>query len=281
MQDFDPRLIKELYKPESDSHKGQNGKVMIIAGSKLFHAASLWPLSVASRIVDMVFYSSTDENNDLVAQAKDEFRNGIVIPRSKIEYYIEEADAILMGPGLPREEGLEPGDDDTKEMTERLLKKYPNKKWVVDGGSLQVISPDLLPKTAIITPHLKEFETLFELPATFENAIEMARKWGIIILLKGREDFVISDHQQVKVTGGNPGMTKGGTGDVLAGLVTSLYSKNEAFLSACCASYINKKAGEELEKKVGIYFNASDLAQQIPQTMAKLEAQFAEIGNNI
>ena len=57
MSAFDPYLLKTLYKPHSDSHKGENGKVMIIGGSKLFHAASLWPLEIASKIVDMVFYS--------------------------------------------------------------------------------------------------------------------------------------------------------------------------------------------------------------------------------
>ena len=56
---------------------------MIIAGSKLFHAASLWPLKVASRIVDMVYYSSVPENNELVASVKKEFRDGIVVSREK------------------------------------------------------------------------------------------------------------------------------------------------------------------------------------------------------
>ena len=65
-------------------------------------------------------------------------------------------------------------------------------------------------------------------------------------------------------------MTKGGTGDVLAGLVAALYCKNDAFLSACAGSYINKKAGESLQKKVGIYFNATDLAAEIPRVMKGL-----------
>jgi len=72
------------------------------------------------------------------------------------------------------------------------------------------------------------------------------------------------------VEGGNQGMTKGGTGDVLAGLVAALYCKNEAFLAASAASFINKKAGEDLAEKMGIYFNASDLADQIPKTMERL-----------
>ena len=98
----------------------------------------------------------------------------------------------------------------------------------------------------------------------------MAEKFGIVVLLKGEHDIVASQNQTVKVSGGNAGMTKGGTGDVLAGLVTSLYAKNGAFASACAASFINKKAGESLEKKLGIYFNASDLANEIPLVMYAL-----------
>ncbi len=66
-------------------------------------------------------------------------------------------------------------------------------------------------------------------------------------------------------------MTKGGTGDVLAGLTAALYCKNDdPFLVASCASFINKKAGENLFRKVGYYFNSSDLADEIPRIMREL-----------
>lgn len=270
MNEFNINDLKKLYVPKSDSHKGENGKLLIIGGSVLFHAASLWALQVASRIVDMVFYSSVPQNNALVEKEKEEFRNGIVVPRNKIEHYIEEADCILIGPGLPRENGVEQGDDDTKELTEKLFKAYSNKKWVVDGGSLQVINPEILPPTAIVTPHHQEFQTLFKTEPTFENAKAMAEKFKITILLKGEKDIVCDAQSSIAISGGNAGMTKGGTGDVLAGLVAALYCKNEAFLSAEAGSFINKKAGENLAKKMGIYFNASDLASEIPGTMKHL-----------
>ena len=265
--EFDSSLLKNLYKPTPPSHKGQNGKVLIIGGSQLFHAASLWALTVASRIVDMVFYSSVETNNRIVESIKAEFRNGIIVPRSKLENYIKEADCILIGPGLPRKEGLEKGDDDTKELTERMFSAYPDKKWVVDGGSLQVIEPDVLPKNAIVTPHKGEFKKLFDVEPTDENIEQMAKKFGIVTLVKGERDVVASPTESVRISGGNPGMTKGGTGDVLAGLVAALYCKNGAFLSAAAGSYINKKAGDSLFKKVGYYFNASDLAAEIPIVM--------------
>jgi len=270
MENFNSIELKKLYHSPSSSHKGQNGKLLLIGGSHLFHAASLWSLKVASRIVDMVFYSSIPENNEIVQKAKEEFRDGIVVPRDKMKNYIEESDCILIGPGLPREDGEEDGDYSTKELTEKLLKAYPNKKWVIDGGSLQVIKPLIIPRTAILTPHHLEFKTLFGIEAKDTNVAEMAKKYNLTILLKGEEDIVCDNSKCVKISGGNPGMTKGGTGDVLAGLVAALYCKNDAFLSACSASFINKKAGEELYKKVGPYFSASDLANEIPQVMKKL-----------
>ncbi|MBI2049609.1 NAD(P)H-hydrate dehydratase [Candidatus Roizmanbacteria bacterium] len=291
MQTFNPQSLKNLYVPLPASHKGQNGKLMIIGGSRLFHAASLWSLKVASRIVDMVFYSSVPDNNELVKKAKEEFRDGIVVPRDKIQSYIEEADCVLIGPGLPRFEGQEASDDDTKELTESLLKKYPQKKWVIDGGSLQVLNPEVLSllRMPILTPHTKEFELLKlkikneKLKIAIQNSKleeqvkNFAQKYNCVLLLKGREDIVCSPFDSVqgetrcvRVSGGNSGMTKGGTGDVLAGLVAALYCKNEAFLSASAGSYINKKAGESLYKKVSYYFNASDLADEIPRVMKEL-----------
>ena len=282
MKTFDPEILKKLYKPPPDSHKGQNGKLLLIGGSKIFHAASLWSLKVASRIVDMVFYSSVPENNQIVQKAKQEFRDGIVVSRNKIEDYINEADCILIGPGLPRKEGEEEGDDDTKFLTEKLLKKYPNKKWVIDGGSLQMMDLEIIPGNSILTPHKREFEMLKlkikneKLKMTIQNLkleeqiAELAKEFNCVVLLKGEKDYVCSPRECTEVPGGDAGMTKGGTGDVLAGLVAALYCKNDAFISACSASFINKKAGESLFKKVGYYFNSSDLVDEIPKVMKEL-----------
>ena len=282
MKTFDPEILKKLYKPPPDSHKGQNGKLLLIGGSKIFHAASLWSLKVASRIVDMVFYSSIPENNQIVQKTKQEFRDGLVVSRNKVEDYINEADCILIGPGLPRKEGEEEGDDDTKFLTEKLLKKYPNKKWVIDGGSLQMMDLEIIPGNSILTPHKREFEMLKlkikneKLKMTIQNLkleeqiAELAKEFNCVVLLKGEKDYVCSPRECTEVPGGDAGMTKGGTGDVLAGLVAALYCKNDAFISACSASFINKKAGESLFKKVGYYFNSSDLVDEIPKVMKEL-----------
>jgi hydroxyethylthiazole kinase-like uncharacterized protein yjeF len=277
MQEFDKKLLKKLYIPTANSKKGENGKVLIIAGSDLFHSPAFWAFEIASKIVDIVFFASTPLNNEVLKGLKGKFINGILVPRGRVYDYIDEADSILLGPGLPRDEGLEEGEESTKVITETLLSKFPQKKWVVDGGSLQVIEPEILPENCIITPNRKEFEKLFDLRLKIndlrrneEMILKMANKFNNTILLKGPVDIISNGKQTIQISGGNAGMTKGGTGDILAGLLTSFYAKNDAFLSASCASYINKKAGESLGKRTGIYFNASELASEIPKVMKEL-----------
>ncbi|MBI2622837.1 MAG: hydroxyethylthiazole kinase [Candidatus Levybacteria bacterium] len=256
MKSFLVADLKKLYIPPPDSHKGQNGKLLIIGGSHLFHAASLWALKVASRIVDMVFYSSVPENNEIVQKAKEEFRDGIVVRREDIESYIEEADCILIGPGMLRNEKL----------------KIKNEKSQLKIQNLDQIN------------NVKEFERLFgfkiqnskfkitgQKPKVKNEIVkQMAGEYNCIILLKGLTDVVCSPKECVQISGGNAGMTKGGTGDVLAGLVAALSCKNDLFLAAAAGSFINKKAGESLFKRVGPYFNASDLADEIPRAMKEL-----------
>jgi NAD(P)H-hydrate epimerase len=279
MDEFNVQDLKKLYIPLPASHKGQNGKVMVIAGSKLFHAAALWSLEAASHLTDMVYFASTHENNDIVLQAKNEFRSGIVVPRDKIHDYIREADSILIGPGLPRTEGQEQNDDSTREMTRTLLSRYNDKKWVIDGGSLQTMEADWIPQGAILTPHQKEFSKLFSIsrsdlavlkgPTLCEFIRKKATEHHCTIVLKGQTDIVCSPDQCVTIPGGNAGMTKGGTGDVLAGVAVGLYAKNDAFLSACAASYFNKRASENLYVTKGYWYSTSDLVDEIPRVMKK------------
>lgn len=252
--------VKALYKPLPNSHKGQNGKLLVIGGSRLFHAASLWALKVASRIVDMVFYSSVPENNRIVFEAKKEFRDGIVVRREEVEDYVQEADCILIGPGLERVK-------ETKELTERLLGKYSEKKWVVDAGSLQMMEPKFLNKNCIITPHAGEFKMLFGISANQENVAKMAEKYGCVIVLKGPTDIICAPKECKVNTTGNAGMTKGGTGDVLAGLIAAFACKNDLFLAACAGTFVNGLAGDRLKERVSYYFNASDLVEEIPRTL--------------
>ena len=263
MQKIDKRVLKDLYRPKKDSHKGQNGKLLVIGGSDLFHAASLWALETASRIVDMVFYASTPVNQEIVVKQKQKFKDGIVVPEGKLDEYIKEADCVLIGPGMTR--GKE-----TEKKVNSLLKKYPIKKWVVDGGAVQMMDKKLLTKSMIITPHSREFKQVFSVEASRQEAVKQAKKYGCTVVLKGREDVVCNDKECVVNQTGNEGMTKGGTGDVLAGLVAALYCKNKAIVAASAGIYINGLAGDRLYGMVGPYFNASDLMREIPKVMGEV-----------
>jgi len=249
--------VKRLTHPAQGSHKGQNGRLLVIGGSRLFHAASLWALTVASRIVDLVHYSSVPENNAIVHEEKKEFRNGIVVPRGELDPYIQEDDCILIGPGMTR-------DRETETITNELFKKYPEKQWVIDAGSLQMMDVALIPQNAILTPHHGEFAHAF---GTAEVAA-VAKKYHCIVLLKGEKDVACSGRGECRViSGGNPGMTKGGTGDVLAGLIAGLAATNELFLAASAGVFINGLAGDRLKKKLSYYYNASDLIEEIPKAI--------------
>jgi NAD(P)H-hydrate epimerase len=90
---------------------------------------------------------------------------------------------------------------------------------------------------------------------------------AVTILEKGARDVVSAGSvAQAEIVGGNAGMTKGGTGDALAGLVAALYCTNDILVSAMWGSAVCKRAGDELYEKVGTFFNASDLTAKIPET---------------
>lgn len=260
MNDSTPPKIAEalsqLTLPDTDSHKGQNGKLLIIGGSELFHAASKWSLDVATKFVDMVFYSSVPTNNELVKEAKQQFWNGIVVPRNELDSYLVEADCILIGPGMTRS-------TETKEITNTLLKKYSAKKWVIDAGALQMVDPSLLQPSHIITPHHQELELL----ASKQIAEEKNKNTSYTQILKGKTDLITQGEHRLEVEGGNAGMTKGGTGDVLAGLVAALYCNHDAWTAAVAGSYFNKQAGDFLFNTVGPFFNSSDLVDAVPKVV--------------
>ncbi|MFZ2199444.1 MAG: ADP/ATP-dependent (S)-NAD(P)H-hydrate dehydratase [Microgenomates group bacterium] len=271
-------FVKEIVLPRSDSRKGENGRVLVIGGSKLFHAASFWSASMAAKIVDMVHFSSPVlENNELMrGRAKDKFWDGIVVPWEEVEHYIKEDDVILIGPGMvrstinsndqaPNYKQIQniniknQNNENTREIVNYFLAKYPDKKWVVDGGALQEVDPKLLNKNMIVTPNFREINILLGKITNNQNPNLKLGQLGITVLEKGVIDKISDGTESVEVAGGSAGMTKGGSGDVLAGLVAGLYAKSSAMAACVVASMVNKKAGEELEQKVGTFFSAYDL----------------------
>ncbi len=267
-------FLSKLTLPKPNSHKGQNGRVLIIGGSSLFHSASLWAAEVASHFCDIVHYSSTVENEKIFLSLKKRFHNGIIVPQEKIVEYAKEDDAILVGSGMMRE-GKEA--KYTFDLTKSLIENFPDKQFVFDAGSLQMMKPEWLlslKKPAVITPHQKEFEKLFNQPIlnlTMEEKTkiveETARKYQTIILLKAVIDIISDGKQTYVVEGGNAGLTKGGTGDILAGLTTALSATNLSLMAAVSASILLKKTGEKLFQSKGYWYNINNIIELIPEVL--------------
>jgi NAD(P)H-hydrate epimerase len=139
-------------------------------------------------------------------------------------------------------------------------------------------------RKGVITPHHGEFKALTgrTVPSDVTRAkavvSEEARRVGLTLLLKGRED-IVSDGERVKVVrGGNPGMTVGGTGDVLTGVVAGLVSKGaQPFNAARLGAFINKMAGEFAFREKSYGLMPKDLVERIPKVLIEfLEPRRAE-----
>ena len=242
-------------RPEKGSHKGQNGVVLIIGGSRTYHGAPVLAARAACRFCDLVYFASTEENNALVRKMKLGTANVICVPKSKFGFALKHATCVLVGNGMD-------ADAKTRAVVSRILKS--GKRCVLDAAALRVLPVKLLHKDAILTPHAREFEACFGIAGNEENAAAMSKKYGCSILLKGVQDVVASGGKVTRVKGGNAGMTKGGTGDVLAGLCAALFSQcGEPLRAAYTASYINKRAGELLYRHYRYNFSSEDLADEL------------------
>lgn len=283
---FTAEDLKSLWQQDDFSQGEDNGQVTIVGGSKLFHGAPILAVTAASRIVDMVFFSSHEEAlSEVAAQIKSRLSSFIWIPFEELPEYIEKSEAVLVGPGLmryhsektPAEKRFIECDEvcqETTKITRDLLQKFPSKKWVIDGGSLQVMDASWIPHGAVITPNVHEFRSLFGLDKDVEidwkMVEEKAAQFKCVIVYKGPVSYVSDGETTYEINGGNAGLTKGGTGDTLAGVTVGLLAKNPPLLSAAAASFVVKKTAEYLYEKVGYNFNADDVAGSIFPTLKEL-----------
>ena len=137
----------------------------------------------------------------------------------------------------------------------------------MDADALKLIDPKDIRENFILTPHATEFKTLFGVDPNPEEVEKQARKHNATIVLKGSID-IISDGLRTKANkSGNPGMTVGGTGDVLAGIIASFSAKNDPFVSACAGAFLSGLAGDLAREKYGFSFLATDCIENIPEAL--------------
>ncbi len=280
--EFDQDALRAGNTFKVNDTKYGSGQVAIIGGSRLFHGAPILSLKCASRLTGMTFFSSFEQDREVAEKLKANLSSFVWVDRDDVDSYVEKSDAVLIGPGLMRSHTKENNfvcdaeGDRTRTITLGLFKKFPNKRWIVDGGSLQVVSPDEMPKGAAITPNEKEFEMLFgekqekELENRAVQLKKITEKFGLTVLTKGEVNMVVGEGDAFVIRGGNEGLVKGGVGDVIAGTAIGLAAKNDLSWSLSAASYLVKKAAERLAAKAGFMFNADDLADEVPLVWGEL-----------
>lgn len=275
MEKFTEEDLTKLWQPTDAVGKFDGGQVTIVGGSSLFHGAPILALRTASRLASMVYFATPEADRAVVERIKSLLGSFIWVPQDELDDYVEKSDAILIGPGMMRKYEKKDGSvcedegEKTLNLSLDLFGKFGSKKWVVDGGSLQMVKVADLPKGAVITPNRKEYRILFgeDLPERVEEKIEKvmakAKEFGLIIVAKDVVSVVTDGERAILVEGGNAGLIKGGTGDVMAGLTVGLLAKNEPLLAAAAAQYLTKKAAEKLGNKFGLMYNADDLAEEV------------------
>ncbi|MFH0971409.1 MAG: NAD(P)H-hydrate dehydratase [Candidatus Micrarchaeota archaeon] len=262
---IDANILSKLYVPPEKSHKGQNGVLTIIGGSRKYHGAPLLAIKSASRFVDLVYFFSPEKANmQLLRFLKAQKNTFIAIEKKELEFAIEKSNCVLMGNGMEI-------NAENKRLVNSLLKKFNrHKKFVLDAGALHMVDKKLLNWNVCITPHVLEFISLFGKSGNQRAAFEMAKKYNCVILLKHPEADLVSDGKVLELNEtGNEGMTKGGTGDTLAGLTAALACKNNIFLAAKSAIFLNGYAGDLLKREKGVHFDADDLADSLPSAFQK------------
>ncbi|MFH1533710.1 MAG: NAD(P)H-hydrate dehydratase [Nitrospirota bacterium] len=269
-----------LPKRDPLSHKGQNGRVLIVGGSIDYHGAPILAgLGALYSGADLVHLYVPECNFDVTRSMYPDF----IVKKYAGERLSERAaaeivkfgkkmDSVLIGPGL--------GDGETVvEGVLEIIKNLPI-PTVLDANAISAlknVEKFPLQQTVVITPHHNEFRNLIDREIDIEGkdskSIILLRSLSmdlhINVLLKGPRDYVSSEEGHVEINEtGNPGMTVGGSGDVLAGVVATLLAQRlEGYDAARAAAYIVGKAGDRLKKKKGFNYSSSDLAFILPEVM--------------
>jgi NAD(P)H-hydrate epimerase len=281
-QKIQSTLIKKLIPPRKpDSRKGQNGKVLVVGGSYMYHGAPvLASLSALRSGVDLVY---TAVPKTIVDPVRAISPNLIVIPIVDSKLTRGAANKLLgqlptdldsatigMGFAIADEEAL-------KNLVKSLLSN--DVRISLDASALvNYILPFLAEKNVVVTPHAGEFKRMFGVmpPNPIKEKVRMVEKFAkehsLTILLKGSTD-VISDGKKTFVNPKNlAAMTVGGTGDVLSGIVAGLLAKNRNPIeSAVAAAYVNGLAGKLVQRKNGLHMVATDLIDAIPTIMKSFD----------
>ncbi|MDD1757146.1 MAG: NAD(P)H-hydrate dehydratase, partial [Methanotrichaceae archaeon] len=258
-------------KRSKDAHKGDNGRILVIGGGPYTGAPALTAMAALRAGADIATVATPKSASDTIAS----FSPNLIVRELKGDHLnpndldvlkdlIPRHDVVVIGMGLGR-------DPETKTALSQILPLCD--KTVIDADALL---PGL-PLKGIITPHAGEFKRLsrISLPeindSHYEERIDPLKRYakekGLVILLKGRVDLITDGEIVRGNTTGNPGMTVGGTGDVLAGVTAAFYSRTSALRAAVASAFVNGRAGDFVYADKDYGMVATDLIEKIPDAM--------------
>lgn len=254
-----------------DSHKGDSGRVLVVGGGPYTGAPALSGQAGLRAGADLAFVLTPEPIADQIqGYSEDLIVEPLLGSRVIGEHVPEiisranEVDAVILGPGL--------GDaGDTREAVAGFLEEYEGRA-VVDADALDVVPSVETQADLVCTPHQGEFAEMGGEPASewqdrADAVQDFAADLGQTLLVKGAHD-IISDGETTRVNRtGNPGMTVGGTGDVLAGATGGLLTTLEAPEAAAAAAYATGHAGDIVRAEHGHGLVASDLLGALPRAI--------------
>jgi NAD(P)H-hydrate epimerase len=272
-----------------ESHKGDFGLALVVGGSRgmsgavsmagiaaLRGGAGLVRLAVPETILDSV--AAFEPSYMTVALTADRRGRIALEARQEILSAAAVATVVAHGPGLGRSLGL-------TALTCRLYSHLP-KPMVIDADGLNALASrrDTLPQPPaprILTPHPGEFARLVgaaRLPADEREsaAVELARRWGVVLVLKGHRTLITDGIRRAVNTTGNPGMGTGGSGDVLTGLIAALVCQGLApYDAARLGVYVHGLAGDLAARELGQEgMIASDLIRLLPKAFQEYRTRY-------
>ena len=288
MKETDRLLFnKAVFNRPDDSNKGTLGSLLCICGSygmagaaimagkaalrcgigllKIAVPKSIYPVC-ATNILESVYYPLEETSNGVIASKNTDF----------LLEMCEKSSAVVIGCGLSV-------CDDTKNLVQSVITNC-EKPLVIDADALNCIcnKPEILTNLkapAIITPHPGEMARLLHsTPKTVNSsrentAIDFAKKFGVVTVLKGAGTIIASPDGEVYINHtGNSGMATGGSGDVLSGIIGSLLAQGASPINAAAAGvFLHGTIGDLAAEKLGkISMLPTDMIDMIPTAYLKL-----------
>ena len=272
------RVLQLLPERKIDAHKGDCGRILLLCGSRGYTgAAALAAMGALRTGVGLVFLGVPECIYEIEAVKLTE---PIVFPlpdadgmlsadaTELISWRLDSVDAVLVGPGIGCSDG-------TREVVKTILARYKG-PVVLDADGINVLQAhrDVLrgrKYPTVLTPHMGEFARLGGkcMEERLLAAKAMAADLGVVLLLKGHETVITNGSAAYVNHTGNPGMAVGGSGDVLAGIITSLLGQGmEPMEAAACGAWLHGAAGDICAKEIGMYgLLPTDMIRVLPRLM--------------